>query len=191
MIDLQTLERIKRGSRLSSLRLRLQGAQEGSDGIFVKLVDLRRDRGLEKRVVIVAAPLEPLRASVFSAFEQRDSLFANDLLIVPLVIVAEGPGVAYSLRSPPAETVLPEGVPPSASASFLASAAGVDQWNDALKNELAAALKQTPEALAKGVTIIVKKNGKVGTRRFGVPLWEQLVDEVESRRSRGLDVNNI
>jgi hypothetical protein len=42
-----------------------------------------------------------------------------------------------------------------------------------------------------GVTIIIKKNGKVGTRRFGVPLWESLVDDVAMRSEIGLDIRNI
>ena len=53
------------------------------------------------------------------------------------------------------------------------------------------ALSQTPEALNKGVTIIVNKNGKVGTRRFGVPIWDSLVADVQSRKENGLDVTNI
>lgn len=42
-----------------------------------------------------------------------------------------------------------------------------------------------------GITIVIKKNGKVGTRRFGVPIWEALVGDVESRADMGLDVRNI
>ena len=42
-----------------------------------------------------------------------------------------------------------------------------------------------------GITIIIKKNGKVGTRRFGVPIWEALVDDVAARTAAGLDVRNI
>ena len=60
-----------------------------------------------------------------------------------------------------------------------------------IRNELSNALAQTPEALDKGVTIVIKKNGKVGSRRFGVPLWEQITGDVESRAAAGLDVTNI
>jgi hypothetical protein len=60
-----------------------------------------------------------------------------------------------------------------------------------LKNELAMALSQQPDALNKGVTIIINKNGKVGTRRFGVPLWSSLVNDVVSRGDAGLDVTNL
>lgn len=60
-----------------------------------------------------------------------------------------------------------------------------------LKSELAVALSQQADALSKGVTIIVNKNGKVGTRRFGVPLWSSLVADVKSRADAGLDVTNL
>jgi hypothetical protein len=53
------------------------------------------------------------------------------------------------------------------------------------------ALSQQPDALNKGVTIIINKNGKVGTRRFGVPLWSSLVNDVVSREDAGLDVTNL
>ena len=64
-------------------------------------------------------------------------------------------------------------------------------WNSVIKKELAAAIKQTPEALQKGVTIIIKKNGKVGSRRLGVPLWSSLAADVSERAGYGLDVTNI
>ena len=65
------------------------------------------------------------------------------------------------------------------------------EWSAVLRSELSVALSQTPEALNKGVTIIVNKNGKVGTRRFGVPIWDSLVADVQSRKENGLDVTNI
>ena len=65
------------------------------------------------------------------------------------------------------------------------------QWENVIRSELDTALTQTPDALEKGVTIIIKKNGKVGSRRFGVPLWETISDDVENRAAAGLDVSNI
>ena len=38
---------------------------------------------------------------------------------------------------------------------------------------------------------MLKKNGKVGTRRLGTPPWEALVADVENRRNAGMDVDNI
>ena len=44
-----------------------------------------------------------------------------------------------------------------------------------------------------GITIIIKKNGKVGTRRFGVPLWEAMVDDIAAASAveAGLDVRKL
>jgi len=53
------------------------------------------------------------------------------------------------------------------------------------------AIKQNQSTLQKGITIIIKKNGKVGSRRLGVPLWEVLTGDVEQRKELGLDVSNI
>lgn len=52
------LERIAKGGALASLKLKLTGYND--EPLVVTMSDLRRDRGLEKRVVIVIAPLEML-----------------------------------------------------------------------------------------------------------------------------------
>ena len=65
------------------------------------------------------------------------------------------------------------------------------QWENVVRSELDTALTQTPDALEKGVTIIIKKNGKVGSRKFGLPIWESISDDVERRAAAGLDVSNI
>lgn len=184
--DLQSqklrLQRIQKGGALAALKLRITG--EDGQASLIKLSDLRRGRGLEKRVVIVAAPAEQLKESMASALKQRDSLVANDLLLVPLQI--DGAGAedyrVASYRADEAEGVVLD---------HIGSPVSLGEWGAVLKKELAVALSQQPEALRKGVTIIVKKNGKVGTRRFGVPLWETLVADVQSREDAGLDISNI
>mmetsp|Transcript_52068 Transcript_52068/g.169349 ORF Transcript_52068/g.169349 Transcript_52068/m.169349 type:complete len:120 (-) Transcript_52068:111-470(-) len=65
------------------------------------------------------------------------------------------------------------------------------QWGQALLPELEAAAKQSPTAAERGLTIVLKKNGRVGTRRLGTPDWQALVDDVGARRAAGLDVTNI
>ena len=42
-----------------------------------------------------------------------------------------------------------------------------------------------------GLTLVLKKNGRVGTRRLGTPPWDILVSDVEARRQAGMDVENI
>ena len=53
------------------------------------------------------------------------------------------------------------------------------------------AAKQDPTAMSRGLTIILKKNGRVGTRRLGMPDWSGLVADVDARAQAGLDVTNI
>lgn len=81
---------------------------------------------------------------------------------------------------------------PSAQGSYpfaLAQAAGM--WGDALGAELEAAAKQDMSAQSRGLTIVLKKNGRVGTRRLGTPNWANLVADVQQREQAGFDVANI
>ena len=65
-------------------------------------------------------------------------------------------------------------------------------WQTALSQELQNAKTQAGGAAgARGFTILLKKNGRVGTRRLGTPDWENLVLDVASRKAAGLDVKNI
>ena len=182
------LERIQKGGKLAGLRMKM-ATEDGP--IIVKLSDLRRDRGIDKRVVIVAAPKELLRTSLQTSIKEAKNLIANDLVIIPLIIEegAANPG-DYTLTATSLEAMIPD-VPDIATYEHIGLAMALASWNAVIKKELAVAIKQQPEALAKGVTIIIKKNGKVGTRRFGVPIWEGLVRDVADRKEIGLDVSNI
>ena len=64
-------------------------------------------------------------------------------------------------------------------------------WAAALSSELEQAIKQDATALDRGLTIVLKKNGRVGTRRLGMPAWDGLLGDVASRRRSGFDVTNI
>ena len=64
-------------------------------------------------------------------------------------------------------------------------------WQDVVGTELATAVAQNADAAARGFTLILKKNGRVGTRRLGMPSWDGLVQDVDARRAGGLDTANI
>ena len=179
------LLRIQKGGKLSGLRMKMY-TEDGP--LVVKLSDLRRDRGIDKRVVIVAAPKELLRTSLQTSILEAKNLIANDLVIVPLIIeLTDGD---YTLTATSLEAMVPD-EPNIAKFEHIGLAMALASWNDTIKKELEVAIKQQPGALEKGVTIIIKKNGKVGTRRFGVPIWEGLVRDVADRKDLGLDVSNI
>ena len=64
-------------------------------------------------------------------------------------------------------------------------------WTDALAPELEQAAKQDGAIMERGLTIVLKKNGRVGTRRLGMPNFDDLLADVEGRRLAGMDVTNI
>jgi hypothetical protein len=179
------LERIQKGGKLAGLRMKI-ATDDGP--LIVKLSDLRTDRGIEKRVVIVAASKELLKTSLQTSIKEAKNLIANDLMIVPLII--DETNGDYTLTATSLEAMIPD-IENIAEYQHLGLAMVLGSWNAVIKKELAVAIQQQPEALAKGVTIIIKKNGKVGTRRFGVPIWEGLVRDVSDRAELGLDVSNI
>ena len=193
------LERIKKGGSLAGLRVRLssipslssQEDENSNSNLVVKLSDLRRDRGIEKRVVIVAAPKELLRSSLETSLIESKNLARNDLLIVPLCIEMEDND--YKLTASSLNALVGNDDKTINEMEHLGLPIGINSWNQVIKYELNTAIKQIglKDALDKGITIVLKKNGKVGSRRFGVPLWSQLSSEVENRESLGLDISNI
>lgn len=42
-----------------------------------------------------------------------------------------------------------------------------------------------------GISIVLKLNGRVGQRAFGLPNWQNLNLDVEDRRIRGYDITSI
>lgn len=180
------LQRIQRGGALAGLKLKLEGESETPE--VVKLSDLRRGRGISKRVVLIVAPKELLRESVTTSMAESENLVRNDLLVVPLQI--EGSG-KEDFRLSLFRTDAEDSPVPVSGTSHLGVPIVLNEWAAVIKNELGVALAQQPEAMVKGFTIIIKKNGKVGARRFGVPLWSSLVADVQMREDSGLDITNI
>jgi len=214
------LRRIAFGARLAALRVfqlspnaeGVQLAQEAS------LSDLRRGRGQSRRIVIVCGPEETVKAAIEGASARASALAAADFLVVPLfTLSAQSP----MLAAPPLEFLQGLAISSGALGKVPASAAvqktsqtqpplpwdearpdaacgwpiGWPQaggmWSEALSPELQAAAKQDASALERGFTIVLKKNGRVGTRRLGMPDWQQLTADVEGRAQAGLDVVNI
>jgi hypothetical protein len=72
----------------------------------------------------------------------------------------------------------------------LPQGSGAD-WKSALSSELEQAAKQDPAIMERGLTIVLKKNGRVGTRRLGMPDWGGLLADVQGRKMAGMDTTNI
>lgn len=183
--DLQAQEsRMKRatkGASLAKLAIRVDKALqdplelESSTKSYVTLTlaDLRRNRGIEKRVVIAAAGKEKIQRVLEEARLCADALELNDLLIVPVVMP--------SVTAPDSTEDLP---------SCVALPTGNAAWKAVLKDESQQALEQNVDIETEGLCVILKKNGRVGQRTRGIFL-ERMVGEVEGRRQAGMDVTNI
>ena len=184
------LKRIQRGGQLAGLQVTIAGA--GDSRLSAKLSDFRRDRGMARRVIILAGTEELLKSSMESSIANEKSLVQNDIMIVPVTIVPgnKANGEDFALAAPTFESILPSEEEPQ-SLLHIALPVIMTQWENVVRSELETALTQTPDALEKGVTIIIKKNGKVGSRKFGLPIWESISDDVERRAAAGLDVSNI
>lgn len=189
------LDRMKKGSKLSQLRLKVTDGKDSAPFVL-KLVQLRKGRQSVsdegKRVVIVAATLELLESSMASAYRQRDNIKKNDLLIVPLCINYSSQNdatISYKISIPDLKEILPSDALVDA---FLGIPVDQSSWSEVITTELESARKQSSSINSNlSITLVIKKNGKVGSRRIGVPLWESLIDDVETRRAQGLDVTNI
>merc|ERR1711871_888637 len=172
------LERIQRGGALASLQLQIS-SEDSKEPLIIKLSDLRRDRGIEKRVVIVAAPKNQLKTSLLSSISFSSDLTANDLLVVPLMIDTEARSNAIL----------------SGSSDLICDILGEKACEQTMSHLGSPVdlrkLKQVVQALDKGITLVIKKNGKVGSRRLGVPIWEALMEDVQIRKNVGLDTTNI
>lgn len=185
------LERIAKGGSLAGLQVKYEGVMS-SGGAVIKLSDFRRDRGIDKRVVIVAATKDLLQSSLQTSIGMSESIIQNDLVIVPLAIDNTSDINSYRLSSVNIASLVGLSEDDNTTdLTHLCDPVAINNWNKVIKNELLTALKQQPTALEKGITLIIKKNGKVGSRRFGVPIWESLVEDVEVRREMGMDVSNI
>uniref|UniRef100_A0A7S0LNP5 Uncharacterized protein n=1 Tax=Coccolithus braarudii TaxID=221442 RepID=A0A7S0LNP5_9EUKA len=174
------LRRISAGARLAALSVRLP-----KGGTAVRLSDLRTKTAAVggKRLVIVCAQEAAMMASFEAAAEMIRRLEDAELLVVPLLINPAKTGVP-TIEPPTAEI---EGLVPA----LVAPPLGLNAWLDVFGDELGTALGQDPRACERGFTLILKKNGRVGTRRLGLPDWGALADDVAARASAGLDTTNI
>ena len=188
-IEEKRMKRIAAGAALAKLRVQqLVGPRAGKS---TKLVDLRSGRGSDpfdessRRVIIVAAEEAPLGDSLAAARARSAAIAEADLLVVPLLL-RNG-----RVEIPPPEWVVPQAAGSEDSLAHVALAQGVEAWRDVLSEELETATGQDPNIGGRGLTLILKKNGRVGTRRLGLPDWVALTADVAARAGAGLDTRNI
>jgi hypothetical protein len=171
-------KRASKGAELAKLMIRASPSLLGEDNVSTtpfttNLASLRRGRGIEKRVVIVAAGSEKMKDIINDAKQLSDQLTLSDLVVVP-VILPSGAAPTVDMEGLPDCVALPVG----------------NNWRDLVENEADEAQQQGVNPLEDGISIIVKKNGKVGQRTKGVFLG-RMVGDVTGRREMGLDVSSI
>ena len=170
------LKRAAKGAEFAKLMIRGRFAGlSDSTGNVVQLSSLRRGRGLEKRVVIVAAGKERIKEVLEEASKLSNSLEVNDLIVIPIVMP---------------QCSAPLGLDPGLVEQDCVALPAGGNWISVLSDESKTAQGQSIDVENEGFSIILKKNGRVGQRTKGINL-ARMCGEVDERRAMGMDVNNI
>jgi hypothetical protein len=185
------LKRATKGAELAKLNVRaskalLLGSIEeddigdsgsgGSNTFTTNLASFRRQRGIEKRVVIAAAGKDKIQKILEEARTLQPDLADNDLVLVPVVMPQ---GVAPSFD---------DGLPMPPNVALPVSVG--NNWKSLLEDESSEAISQGVNIEEEGFCIVLKKNGRVGQRTRGIFL-NNLVGNVMARKEAGMDVKNI
>lgn len=145
------LNRIQKGGSLAGLKIKYPTA---SGLLTVKLSDLRRDRGIDKRVIIVVAPKDLLLKSLQSSIPQNLSIIQNDLIIVPVMIEPNDASRDYTMMAPSLDgLLLPDDTPGKLEDNLfhIGLPTSLSNWKEVLKKEIGTALTQDADALEKGI----------------------------------------
>lgn len=179
------LERIARGGKLAKLAVASTSSVSNDEKMAIRtLADYRRNA----RVLICAGGKEyvenvcrSLNADQLSDENTLPQMIDNvDLLVVPVLLSDERS--VGDTKTAWYETSLKESdrnFDPSRSESVVAFPWNNAAWADYLKSEIETAKKQGFDVLTKGITITVKKNGKILRRATGAPRWSDLVGTME------------
>ena len=98
---------------------------------------------------------------------------AVDLIVVPILL--DTPKAVADVR-PAWRQVAPPGDRADAVVAF---PQGYGAWADYLADEIATALKQNINPVAKGFTITFNKNGRILRRASGLPSWDAIISTME------------
>lgn len=152
------LQRAFKGAALAKLTIRaskniiltgdgdLPSLENNSRETFTTtLASLRRGRGIEKRVVIAVAGPQRMSQVIHEAKELQDELMFNDLLIIPYILGSTENNLTN--QDLPDCVALPQN-----------GAA----WKSFVDEEVSEATRQGVDAKIEGVSIILKKNGRIG-----------------------------
>jgi hypothetical protein len=190
------LARISRGGKLASLVVEPAASVSALDQVTKgttkrrRLVEYRRN----SRVLIAAGGKEYISKLALSLTSDQlsdsntiaERLVATDVIVVPVLLVSDGRNgkvVVGDTRECWNNQV--EAGPTDRNFdidranSVLAFPRGNPQWTEYLESDINTAKGQGFDVLTKGITLTVKKNGRILRRSTGLPPWPELIGTME------------
>lgn len=187
----KNLQRIARGGQLASLVVEPAAAADGAIGGLKrrKLSSYRRF----SRVLIAAGGEDYIRRLSLSlnADQLKDAniipekLADVDVLVVPVLLQKDGKMLVGDTRTfwkdveENPDKDRDRNFDTGRADSVLAFPVGSGQWLDYLKPEIETASTQGFDVIQKGITLTVKKNGRILRRATGMPPWGDLIGTME------------
>lgn len=179
------LERIARGGMLAKLAVSAAGNRK----IIRTLSEYRRSN----RVLICAGGKEYIDEVCLSLNSDQlkdennlpELIQQVDLLVVPVLLTDNSSDAKLTVGDTKDawQSTIPSATDrnfdSTKSDSIVAFPLNNRAWTDYLTSEIETAKNQGFDVLSKGITIIVKKNGKILRRATGSPKWADLIESME------------
>ena len=164
-----------------------------------KFADLQLEGG--QSIVIVAGNKGYVRDCILSARLEGNSFFNdNDIYVVPVIMDVEedNPRVSTEGKGEVGATLQRETAKGFGGqkqgileAPYIGKAAQLHVWQRYLEKEfLTAEAQGAKNAYNQGLALVVSNTGKVARRGLGIPLWGQLLDDLNKKPSARLDISN-
>jgi len=182
------LERIARGGKLAKLAVAVVTGGESTMGSGQKSVRTLSEYRRNSRVLICAGGkeyIENICRSLNSDQRSDDNTLPRLLEDVNVLVVPVCLTDSFSVddtkqvwrKTLPSEK--DRNFDSTRSDSVVAFPWNSASWTEYLQSEIDTARKQGFDVLTKGITILVKKNGKILRRATGTPNWDELIGTME------------
>jgi len=178
------LERIARGGKLASLIV-----EPAAGGNRLTMANYRRGF----RVLIAAGGAEYIQklARSLAADQLKDTniipekLQESDVIVVPVLLQRSGSGEITATDTTNAWNSV-EPIPEedrnfdiTRANNVISFPRGTRLWTEYLESDIKTATEQGFDVMEKGITLTVKKNGKILRRATGLPPWGDLIGTME------------
>lgn len=180
-------QRREEGARIARLQVLWQDVAPPAPPTLLKLSDLRASRAgagtRALRAVLMVGGPDCLCECLQTSAKYADAVDSADLLLVPVLTDPEDQDASKRVEAA-AEGLRHVALP--------ARESQLEDWEKFVGVEVPRAAEQTDvDVTQRGLVVIVKKNGRVGSRSIGVPRWDAITGQVENRRAAGMDTTNI